>query len=124
MPEVATYIGVEPRTAWNNSGTQIGRGLRCTLGATGSLALAGVGVRGDFVTLVDIPNTEYGAVVKLSSEGKVPAVASAAVAAGDDATAAANGQFAGASANPFMGRWTTAVSGAGVLGEVELESVK
>jgi hypothetical protein len=123
MPELASYIGIEPRTASNQSGSTIGRGLRVLYGATGLITLAGVGVRGDYVTLQDIANNDVGLVTSLSGGGKVGAVASVAVSQGDVAQAAANGQFAGAGAAPILGKWTTAVSGAGVLGEVELESV-
>jgi hypothetical protein len=123
MPELATDIGLQYRTGTNQSGSTIGRGLRVSYGATGLITLAGVGLRGDYVTLQDIANNDVGLIASLGGGGKCPAVASVAVAQGDVAQAAANGQFAGAGAAPHCGRWTTAVSGAGVLGEVELESV-
>jgi hypothetical protein len=122
MPELATYIGIETRTVSNASGSLIGRGLRVVLGATGVVTLAGVGVRGDYMTLADIPTGEVGLAASLSGGGKVAAVASVAVTAGDVAQAAANGQTAGAGAAPIVGKWTTTVSGPGILGEVELES--
>jgi len=51
MAEMATYIGVTPRTEVCN--VAIGRGLRAVYGANGQLTLAGATVRGDYVLMVD-----------------------------------------------------------------------
>lgn len=122
MAELATYIGIETRTAQNTSGSTIARGLRVILSAAGVITLAGAGVRGDYITLQDIANNEVGLVASMGGGGKVPAVASATVAVGDDAFAAAGGQVSNAG-TAFVGRWTQPAT-VGVLGEVELGSVE
>jgi hypothetical protein len=121
MAELASYIGIEPRTLNNASGSTIARGLRVVLGATDQITLAGIGPRGDFVTLQDVANNETGAGASLQGGGKVPMVASVAVAMGDLAYGAANGQASNVAAGAILlGRWTQPASGAGVLSEVEL----
>src|SRR6266446_3482846 len=122
MAEMAANIGQVPRTI--NANGALNRGLRCTLNASGTCDLSVIGVRGDFVTAVDVPALSPGIGYATGGGGKVPAVASVAVAVGDPAYSAAAGQFSNVSTGAvFMGRWTLAASGAGVLGEVELESV-
>ena len=118
MAELATYVGIEPRTI-NCGATPIARGLRVIVGTDGKVTLAGAAARGEFVTLTDIEANLTGAAASMTGGGKVPAVASAAVAVGDPAFAAANGQFANAG-TVAIGKWILAASGAGVLGEVEL----
>lgn len=123
MAELATYIGVQPRTGVVGA-SAIQRGLRVLYGATGLLTVAGAAVRGDYVTLVDGAIGETVAVAPLSSDGKVPMQAALAVAMGDPAYGAAGGQVTNLSAGAaVIGKFTQPASGAGILTEVELESV-
>ena len=118
MAELATYVGVEPRT--EICGVDVARGLRVTLNASGVVVLAGLAVRGDYIALIDGKNTEPSTFVSLSGGGKVPAVASEQTAVGDLAYSAANGQTSKTVTSAvLMGRWTTATA-IGTLGEVEL----
>jgi hypothetical protein len=60
----------------------------------------------------------------MNEGAKVPAVAAVAVAAGDPAYSAANGQWTNVSTGAAIcGRFTQPASGAGVLTEVEIENV-
>jgi hypothetical protein len=121
MAELATYVGVEPRT--EICGADINRGLRVVLNASGVVVLAGLAVRGDYIALIDGKNTEPSTFVSLSGGGKVPAVASEQTAVGDLAYSAANGQTSKTVTSAvLMGRWTTATA-IGTLGEVELFSL-
>lgn len=118
MAELATYIGVEPRT--EICGVDVPRGSRVVYGAAGTVTLAPIGVRGDYIAMVDGKNTEPAAFASLSGGGKVPAVASVAVNQGDLAYSAAAGQVSNvATGAVLMGRWTTTTA-LGTLGEVEL----
>jgi hypothetical protein len=118
MAELATYIGIESRT--EICSVDIARGLRATMNPSGQLVLAGLAVRGDYMTLVDGKATETVAVVSLSGGGKVAAQAAVAVNQGDLAYSAANGQTSNvATSAVLMGRWTTTTA-IGTFGEVEL----
>jgi len=129
MAELATYVGIEPRSI-NNGTTALVRGVRVTRASDGTVAVADATTRGDYVTLHDIAAstttvTESGSAASMSGGGKVPALASEATVVGDDAYAAASGKFSKTSTNAaFVGRWTLAASGNNVLGEVELLDVK
>jgi hypothetical protein len=123
MPIQASYIGIEPRTQIATAADQA-RGIRVTLNSSGLTAASAIGVRGDYVTLTAITASTAGAVASMSGGGKVPALASEAVAVGDAAYSAANGKFSKTSTNAVLvGKWTMAASGDGVLGEVELQTV-
>jgi hypothetical protein len=120
MAELASYIGIEQRTI-NAAGVAIARGLRAALNASGTYDLAGIGVVGDMIALHDIEANKPGAAVSTHGGGKVAVVASVAVAVGDLAYSAANGQASNVSAGAqLIGKWTQPASGAGVLSEVEL----
>jgi hypothetical protein len=120
MADMASYIGIEPRTI-NAAGVAIARGLRTQLNSSGTHDLAPIGVKGDFVALTDIEANKPGAAASMNGGGKVPAVASVACVVGDLAYSAANGQFSNiATGATACGKWTQPASGAGVLGEVEL----
>lgn len=119
MAEMASYIGVEPRTIIAN--VAIARGLRTVLNTAGTHDLAGIGVKGEFIALHDIEATKTGAAASMNGGGKVPAVASEAVAIGDPAYSAASGQSSKTAAGAqLLGKWTQPASGAGVLSEIEL----
>ncbi len=120
MAEMATYIGIEPRTGIANAA--IARGLRCLVNASGTLDLQDGTARGDFVAIHDIEAAKSGEVASLWGGGKVPALASEAVVVGDAAYTAAAGKFSKTStSNVLVGKWILAASGNGVLGEVELQ---
>ena len=122
MAELASYIGVTPRTLQGNGA--INRGLRVIVNSSGTVDVAGATVRGDFVLLADIEALLPGVGVSLAGGGKVPARASEAVNVGDLAYAAANGFFSKTSTNAAaLGRWVLAASGNNILGEVELFDV-
>src|SRR6266446_4898129 len=123
MAEMAANIGVVPRTITAGAAA-IARGLRTVLNASGTHDLAGATVRGDFVSAVDMGIGEVAIAYPTAGGGLVPAVASVAVSVGDSAYSAANGRFTNVSTGAaYLGKWMLAASGAGVLGEVELESV-
>jgi hypothetical protein len=115
----STYIGIVPRTI-NNDSTDLALGVRVTLASTGLAALSLISVRGDFTTLQTIPASKPGEAASMQSAGRVPALASEAVSAGDPAYSAASGQYSKTSASAVLvGKWyTTTASGA--IGEVEL----
>jgi hypothetical protein len=121
MAEMATYIGIEPRTI--NANVAIARGLRGTLNSSGTSDLSPIGEVGDMVALADIEAAKPGPAASVHGGGKVPAVASEATIVGDLAYSAASGRFSKTAAGAVaIGRWTLAASGAGVLGEVELKA--
>lgn len=123
MAELATYIGIVPRTILANSVAQV-RGVRVTRNSAGTTAIADNTTRGDYVTLTAIEASLPGTAASMSDGGSVPALASEACAIGDLAYSAASGKFSKTSAGAVLcGRWTQAASGDGVLGVVELFSV-
>jgi hypothetical protein len=126
LPEIQntnkTMIAIEPRSIQIGA-TPIGRGLRVTLQSTGVVALTGIGSRGDYILLSDGEANGAAVGLCLNSGEKAPAVASEATNIGDLAYSAANGQVSKTAAGAVLvGRWTQAASGAGVLGEIELET--
>src|SRR5260370_40948076 len=124
MAEMTANIGVVPRTITAGA-VAIARGLRTVLNVSGTHDLAGATVRGDFIAAQDLAIGEVGAGYTTSGGGKVPAVSNVAAAVGDLAYSAANGRFTNVSSGAaYLGKWVLAASGAGVLGEVELESVQ
>lgn len=120
MAEMASYIGIEPRTGIANAACS--RGLRYLVNASGTLDVQDNTARGDFVAITDIEAAKAGEVASLWGGGKVPAVASEATVAGDAAYTATTGRFSKSStSNVAVGKWIVGASGAGVLGEVELQ---
>jgi len=126
MAEMATYVGVFPRSVIaQTAGGNIGRGLRVTRQTDGTVIVtAANSSRGDYITLGLIEGGKPGPAVNAAGGGKVPAVAAVAVNVADLAYSAANGQFTNVSTGAvLMGRFTQPASGAGVLTEVELLDV-
>ena len=117
MAEMATYIGSEPRAI--TASAAIARGLRCSLNSGGTCDLQDDSAVGDYVALHDIEAGKRGAAAGLYDGGKVPAVASEAVAVGDPAYIADNGRFSKTEGTILLGTWSLGAS-AGALGEVEL----
>jgi hypothetical protein len=119
MPEMASYVGIEPRTITANAA--IARGLRCSLNASGTYDLQDNTAIGDMIALHDIEAGLTGAAASTHGGGKVPAVASEAVLMGDPAYTATLGRCSKtSSSNVLIGKWTQPASGAGVLSEIEL----
>jgi hypothetical protein len=120
MAEMATYIGVVPRTVTANAAAA--RGIRLTLNSSGTCDAAGITDAGDYVSLQAIEAAKTGAAVSMHGGGKIPAVASEAVAVGDPAYTAASGKFSKTSGSSavLVGKWALAASGVDVLGEIEL----
>lgn len=121
MANASTAI-VATQVTVTASSVAISRGTRLTLGSDGTCAVSAIGVRGDYVALIDIAANGVGVAAPASS-GSVPVVASENCTRGDIAYSAASGQVSKTSTNAIvMGRWKdTTVSG--TLGRIELESV-
>jgi len=120
MANLASYVGIEPRTVIATS-VAIVRGVRLTLDSSGTVSAAAIGVKGEFASLEAIAASSTGAAVSMNGGGKIPALASEAVAVGDAAYSAAAGKFSKTSTSAVaVGVWSMAASGDGVLGEVEL----
>lgn len=124
MAELASYIGIEPRTIKATAVAQA-RGIRVTLDSSGTTAASAIGVRGDYITLQAIAASDFGLAASTSGGGKIPVVASEATAVGDAAYSAADGKVSKTSGGGavLMGKWTLAASGDGILGEIELQTV-
>lgn len=125
MAVQTTYnIGSALRSVNNDSTAIASAGLRLILGSTGLVTLAGLTVRGQYVSLESIEASKPGAAAAVQGGGTVPAIGAGSASIGDTAYSAANGQFSATSgANALiMGVWTQACPGAGQLGAVELEN--
>jgi len=124
MAEMATYIGIAPRTAIADpANANIPRGSRVNLQANGYIALQDATAIGDFITITDVIQGKPGEVASLWGGGKCAVIAAVAVAAGDPAYTAANGQATNvATGATLFGKFTQPASGAGVLTEVELKN--
>jgi|SRR5215472_10655198 len=121
MAEMATYIGIEPRTVIANA--TISRGTRLTLNSGGTADVQDNTAKGDFVALTDGVTGQPLEVASVYGGGKVPALAAEAVTAGTAAYTNTSGRFGVTTAsNVLIGKWVLAASGAGVIGEVELQS--
>lgn len=123
MAEMATYVGVTPRTI-KVGASNLSRGFRVTLDSSNLAAVTDAATRGGFVTMIDGVVGENIEACSMSEGAKVPAYAGeASVDAGDLAYAFAGGKFGVTSTNAaLLGRWTTTTA-VNTLGEVELCSV-
>lgn len=123
MATQSTYNGVTPRTIIAGD-VAIARGLRTVINTSGFHDLAGIGVRGDFIAMTDIEATKPGPAVVPQAGNKIPMVASEQTAVGDPAYSAALGKTSKTTGGGavYLGKWTQAASGDGVLGEVELQN--
>src|SRR6516162_6014504 len=110
MAEMATYIGVIPRTVTANAAAV--RGTRLTLNSSGTCDAAAITDVGDYIALQAIEAAKTGAAASIHGGGKVPAVASGAVAVGDPAYTAASGKFSNTSGSSavLVGKWALAAS--------------
>jgi hypothetical protein len=78
---------------------------------------------GDWITITDIAPGKSGEVASLWGGGKCAVIVTVAVAAGDPAYTAANGQATNVvTGAQLFGKFTQPASGAGVLTEVELKN--
>jgi hypothetical protein len=113
MPAQTSYIGVNPRTVIPTA-VALARGVRVTRNSSGLVAVAGIGTRGDYVTLTSCDASEPVQACPMQDAAKV----------GDLAYSAASGLFSKtATSAVLVGRWTQAAPGASTLGEVELFTV-
>ncbi len=118
----STYCGITPRTALPTS-VAIALGVRVTFDSTGYVSAAAISVRGDYTTLQSCEGSIPVDVASMQGGGKVPALASEAVAVGDPAYSAASGKYSKTSTSAVLvGKWIEAASGDGVLGAVELSN--
>lgn len=123
MADLATYNSVSPVTI-KVGAAAVARGVRVLLGSDGTVSAASAAARGQYVTLREGAIGEAIPGVAAGTPAKVPALASEAVDVGDPAYSAANGKFSQTATDAvYMGVWTMAASGDGVLGEVQLASV-
>jgi len=67
MAEMAANRATQPVTAIAN--VALTRGLRCIFNAAGTLDLAPIGQRGDYITGVDIPAGQAGLVYPIGAGG-------------------------------------------------------
>lgn len=137
MAEMATYIGIQPRTATADPAVVppgIARGTRVVLttpptaGAPTVVVAPGVLAVGDYVTItvlevvliggVNVPKP--GQVASMHGGGKVPIICAVSVASGDPAYTAANGQATNVATGATLIGTFTVPAAAGALGEVEL----
>ncbi len=120
MADMTTYTGVTPITK-KLTAVAVGRALRVVLDSSGTVAVAGIAVRGDYITLQDGVASAHVQVVPIGTPAKVPQVASEIVAVNDPAYSAASGKAsktAGGGA-VIIGKWVQA-AGADEIGEVQL----
>jgi hypothetical protein len=123
MPAQTSYIGVNPRTVIPTA-VALARGVRVTRNSSGLVAVAGIGTRGDYVTLTSCDASEPVQACPMQDAAKVPALSTEATVVGDLAYSAASGLFSKtATSAVLVGRWTQAAPGASTLGEVELFTV-
>jgi hypothetical protein len=123
MATVATTIIPVQKTV-TATAVAIARGTRVTLDASGTVAASAVGVRGDYITLQDIPASGVGLAAVIAAGGSVPALAGeASCDRGDAAYSMASGLTGITSAGAvLMGKWLQTTA-SGALGVIELKSV-
>lgn len=117
MAELASEHGLSPITV-QLTAAAVARGLRLSLQANGLCSVADNTVRGDFITLQDIPASGFGLAQPMAS-GAVAALSSEACAVGDAAYATTGGKTSKTSTGAaVVGRHTQASNN--TLGIVEL----
>lgn len=120
MPDLSTYIGITPVSV-RLTNAAVTRGVRLVRDSSGTVSVAAVGVRGDYVSITEGAANEVIMAVPTGTPAKVPAMASEAVTVGALAYSAANGKFSvTATSAVVVGRWVQAATGDNVLGEVQL----
>jgi hypothetical protein len=119
MAEMATYVGIEPRSI--NLNAAVNRGLRVSINSSGTYDVQDATAVGDFVLIEDGEAAKPVLAASVAGGGKVPALAVVQVAIGDTAYSATGGKFTNVSTSAtLMGKFTQATGGANALTEVEL----
>lgn len=123
MAEIATYLGVTPETIQLGA-SAVARGLRVVGDSANLYTVAGIGVRGEYITLRDGVAGEQVPAAPLGTPAKVPVVASEALVVGDTIYSAAVGKVSKTSGGGavILGKCKMAASADGVLGEAVLLS--
>lgn len=122
MATVATTIIPLQRTV-KATNAAIARGLRLSLDSSGTVSAAAIGVRGDYVALIDIAANTYGLAAPTAAGGSLPVLFSGTANVGDLVYSAATGLVSTTSTNAvLMGRAKQAATNA-ALSVIELESV-
>lgn len=87
----------------------IGRGLRCVMQSNGYLALAGIGVRGDYISLQVLTPGEPGLVAPINCGGSLALYTATSANVADLTYSAANGQVSATSTSAVLvGKWLQA----------------
>lgn len=122
MATQSTYIAVIPLTIIADV-TALVRGVR-VITTAGVATVAGIAVRGEFVTGGAVEASKPGMAFSMQSPGHVPALASEAAAVDDPAYSAAAGKFSKTAGGGAIlcGKWIQAASAADVLGTVQLNN--
>lgn len=102
----------------------VARGTRVTLNSSGLCAASALGVRGDFIALVDIPASGTGLAAPINAGGSLPVVAGeASCDRGDAAYSMAAGLTGVTTTNAvLMGKWLQTTAN-GALGVIELAPI-
>jgi len=123
MATVATQIIPLKKTV-TATAVAIARGTRVTLNSSGLVAASAIGVRGDYITLEDIPASGTGLAAPINAGGSVPVIAGeASCDRGDAAYSMAAGLTGVTTTNAvLMGKWLQTTA-SGALGVIELGPV-
>lgn len=123
MATVATTIIPLQKTV-TATAVAIARGTRVTLDSNGLVAASALGVRGDYITLQDIPLSGTGLAAPINAGGSLPVIAGeASCDSGDAAYSMAAGLTGVTTTNAvLMGKWLQTTA-SGALGVIELGSV-
>lgn len=122
MADIATYIGATP-VSIQLGAAAVGRGLRVVGDSANLYTVAGIGVRGDYITMQDGVAGQFVEACPLGTPAKVPVVASEALVVGNVAYSAALGKTSNSAGGGavVIGKVKLATTGADVLGEVLLQ---
>ncbi len=123
MANVATNIIPLQKTI-TLTAAAVARGLRVTLNSSGLCAISAIGVRGDYITLEDIPASGTGLAAPINAGGSITVLAGeASCDRGDAAYSMASGLTGVTTTNAvLMGKWLQTTA-SGALGVIELASV-
>lgn len=102
----------------------VARGTRLTLNSSGVCAASALGVRGDYIAMVDIPASGTGLAAVVNAGGSLPVVAGeASCDRGDAAYSMAAGLTGVTTTNAvLMGKWLQTTA-SGALGVIELAPI-
>lgn len=123
MATVATTITPLQKTV-TVTAVDVARGTRLTLNSSGVCAASALGVRGDYIALVDIPASGTGLAAVINAGGSLPVVAGeASCDRGDAAYSMAAGLTGVTTTNAvLMGKWLQTTA-SGALGVIELAPI-